>query len=99
MGFFSLIFLFEFMILVLDKWIHDITHGEPIKVWLIKIGIISFLLPLHHYVEERLINYLLSHKLIKVRGRISPRNWLRKQKKSSSADLEEDDISTQDILD
>ena len=99
MGFFSLIFLFEFIILVLDKWIHDITHGEPIKVWLIKIGIISILLPLHHYVEEKMINYLLSHHLIKVRGRISPRNWLRKQKKSSSAEPEEDDVSTQDILD
>ena len=97
MGFFSLIFLFEFIVLVLDKWIHHITHGEPMKIWLIKIGIISMLLPLHHYVEERLIHYLLSHKLIKIRGRISLKRWLTK-KKSSPGDQEED-FSTQDIRD
>ena len=69
------------------------------KVWLIKIGIISMLLPLHQYVEERLIRYLLSHHLINIRSRISPRNWLLKQKKSSPGVTEDEDVSPQDILD
>ena len=98
MGFFSLIFLFEFIVLVLDAWIHHITHGEPMKVWLIKIGIISILFPLHHYIEERLIHYLLSRKLITIRNRISLQRWLSKQKKSSSGNPEEDDVSNE-ILD
>jgi tetratricopeptide (TPR) repeat protein len=71
MGFFSMIFLFEFIILILDNYIHHLTHGEPWKVWLIKIGIISVILPLHHYIEEKLIHYLLSKKLILLRSRFN----------------------------
>lgn len=81
MGFLSLIFFFEFIILVLDNKIHHLTHGEPWKVWLIKIGIISFLLPVHHYLEHKLIHYLLSRHLIKVRSRLSPAGLFRTKKK------------------
>lgn len=70
-GFLTLIFLFEFIILILDKWIHQITHGEPWKNWLIKIAIISILLPIHHFMEKKIIHYLLSRHLISVRSRIS----------------------------
>ncbi len=91
MGFLSLIFLFEFIILVLDKWIHDLTHGEPWKSWLIKIGIISVLLPVHHFLEHKLIRYLLSRHLIYVRSRISQNKlFLRKKKKADSDPLPED---------
>jgi L-rhamnose mutarotase len=81
MGFFSMIFLFEFIILVLDNYIHHLTHGEPWKVWLIKIGIISVILPLHHYIEEKLIHYLLSKKLILLRSRFNTArlNWKKKK--------------------
>jgi len=71
MGFLSLIFFFEFIILLLDTWIHHLTHGEPWKIWLIKIGIISILLPLHHALEHRLIHYLMSRRLIKIRHKVS----------------------------
>lgn len=71
MGFLSLIFFFEFIILILDTWIHHLTHGEPWKVWLIKICIISLLLPIHHFLEHKLIHYLLSRHLITVRSRLS----------------------------
>jgi hypothetical protein len=81
MGFFSLIFLFEFIILVLDNRIHHLTHGEPWKVWLIKIAIISFLLPLHHILEKRLIKYLLSRHLIIIRNRLSPGSLFKGSKK------------------
>ena len=81
MGFFSLIFFFEFIILILDTRIHHMTHGEPWKIWLIKIGIISILLPLHHFLEHRLIRYLLSRHLIFVRSRLNPGSLFRKRKK------------------
>ena len=64
LGFFSFIFLFEFVILLADHKIHELTEGEPWKVLLIKIFLIAILLPLHHGIEKMVINYLLSHKLI-----------------------------------
>jgi hypothetical protein len=64
LGFFSFIFLFEFIILLADHRIEEITHGEPWKVLLIKIFLIAILLPLHHEIEKRVITYLLNHKLI-----------------------------------
>lgn len=63
-GFFAFIFLFEFIILILDTNIHHLTHGSPLWIWLIKIVIISFLLPFHHYLEETVVHYLKSKKLI-----------------------------------
>jgi hypothetical protein len=65
LGFFSFIFLFEFIILLADYKIHDLTHGEPWKIMLIKIFLIAILLPMHHSIEKRVIAYLLSHQLIR----------------------------------
>lgn len=64
LGFFAFIFLFEFIILIADNQIHHATHGEPWKIMLIKIVLISILLPLHHYLEEKVIHYLTSHRLL-----------------------------------
>jgi hypothetical protein len=58
LGFFAFIFLFEFIVLLLDSQIHEITHGEPWKVLGIKIFIITLLLPLHHWLEEKMLHYL-----------------------------------------
>lgn len=98
MGFLSLIFLFEFIILVLDKWIHDLTHGEPWKSWLIKIGIISILLPIHHFLEHKLIRYLLSRHLIYVRSRMSINRLFSRKKKTAddSDEKESPSVSSQD---
>ncbi len=93
LGFFSLIFLFEFILLLLEKWIHTITHGEPWKSWLIKIGIISFLLPIHHFLEHKLIHYLLSHHLIRIRGKISGLNVFRKKKKPLPEQVPEGEVN------
>ncbi len=65
LGFFSFIFLFEFIVLLADHKIHAITQGEPWKVLLIKIFLIAILLPLHHEIEKRVIAYVLSHQLIR----------------------------------
>lgn len=64
MGFFAFIFLFEFIILILDNQIHHLTHGEPWKVLMIKIGLIAFLLPFHHWIEEKVVHYLIEKKLV-----------------------------------
>jgi hypothetical protein len=64
LGFFSFIFLFEFIVLIADHKIIALTEGEPWKILLIKIVLIAILLPLHEYLEKKLISYLLSHKLI-----------------------------------
>lgn len=63
LGFFAFIFLFEFIILLADNQIHHWTHGEPWKILAIKIGLISVLLPLHHYLEKKVISYLTSKKM------------------------------------
>ncbi len=73
-GFFSFIFLFEFIILLADNYIHHATHGEPLKIIGIKIVLIAILLPLHHYIEKRVTHYLIHKKLIRF-GKISFRDW------------------------
>jgi tetratricopeptide (TPR) repeat protein len=71
LGFFAFIFLFEFIILLADNQIHHWTHGEPWKILAIKIGLISILLPLHHFLEEKAIHYLTSRKMMEInRNRI-----------------------------
>ena len=65
-GFFAFIFLFEFIILLADNKIHHWTHGEPWKVLLIKIGLISVLLPLHHFTEKKVVHYITSRKLFEL---------------------------------
>lgn len=69
MGFFSFILLFEFIILLADNKIHHWTHGEPLPVLGIKIILIAMLLPLHHWLEHKVVNYLASHKLIAPSGK------------------------------
>jgi len=66
LGFISFIFFFEFIILLADHKIMEVTGGEPWKVLLIKIVLIAFLLPMHHAIEKKVIAYLLSHKLLEL---------------------------------
>lgn len=66
LGFFSFILLFEFIIMIADHKIYEITHNEPWKILLIKIGLIAFLLPFHHWIEKRVIHYLINNKLLKL---------------------------------
>jgi tetratricopeptide (TPR) repeat protein len=68
LGFFAFIFLFEFIILVADYEIHHLTHGVPWKMLGIKVVLIAFLLPFHHWVEKKVVQYLLRKKLIRLSG-------------------------------
>ncbi|MEO7174171.1 MAG: hypothetical protein ABIV51_00140 [Saprospiraceae bacterium] len=63
-GFFAFIFLFEFLILIADVWVHNFTHGEPWKILFIKVILVIFLLPLHHWVEKKVTKYLVHRSLI-----------------------------------
>ncbi|MBS1586223.1 MAG: hypothetical protein JSS82_11835 [Bacteroidetes bacterium] len=79
-GFFCFILLFEFIVLLADKQIEHVTHGEPWKVLLIKIGLIAILSPSHHWMEHRVVSYLHEHKLIDA-SRLSLRKlWPRRKK-------------------
>jgi tetratricopeptide (TPR) repeat protein len=56
--FLSFIFLFVFIILLLDRRIQAWTHDEPWKVLCIKIVLAAGLVPLHHWLEHQVIHYL-----------------------------------------
>ena len=65
LGFLSFIFLFEFIILLTDKQIQGWTNEEPWKVLLIKIALAAVLVPLHHWLEHKVIVYLSNRKRFK----------------------------------
>jgi tetratricopeptide (TPR) repeat protein len=65
LGFLSFIFLFEFIILLADKQIQSWTNEEPWKVLLIKIALAAILVPLHHWLEHKVIVYLSNRKRFK----------------------------------
>jgi tetratricopeptide (TPR) repeat protein len=82
LGFFSFIFLFEFIILLADKRIHEWTHGEPWMILCIKIFLAAILLPLHHWLEHKVIHYLTHRKKFTASG-VSV--WARLFKKETIA--------------
>lgn len=80
LGFFAFICLFEFVILLIDTYLHHATHAEPLKIWIAKIFIIALLLPLHHFLEHKVVQFLESQKLLKMRQRFSVQKfWARKK--------------------
>lgn len=64
MGYVSFIMFFEVIVLFIDQWLHEITHGSPIQIILFKVVLISFLFPLHHYVEKTFISLILENDLV-----------------------------------
>jgi len=56
--------LFEFIILLADNRIHEWTHGEPWKVMSFKIILVAMLFPLHHWLEHKVIHYLLTRDML-----------------------------------
>ena len=72
-GFFSFLIFFEFIFLVFKKNIHGITQGEPLYDLAFMIGLAAILVPLHHWLEHRVIHFLTSHHMLKLRGIFSRR--------------------------
>ena len=93
LGYIFFISLFEFIVLLIYTFVYKITHGEPLKIWLIKIVVIALLVPLQHFLEHKLIKFLESRKLLKARTNFSFKKWFQKAKQPASdqeADFEKD---------
>jgi tetratricopeptide (TPR) repeat protein len=93
LGYFSFICLFEFIVLLMDTYLHRLTNGEPLKTWLLKIFIIAMLVPFQHFLEHNTIKFLQSRKLLKLRNRMSIKKWwanLKKPARKRKAGIEED---------
>ncbi|HEY0060139.1 MAG TPA: tetratricopeptide repeat protein [Flavisolibacter sp.] len=81
-SFFAFVCLFEFIILLIDaEYLHHITHGEPFKLWLIKIFLIALLVPCQHFLEHALTKFVGSRRLLKLRKNISLHKWWAQIKK------------------
>jgi tetratricopeptide (TPR) repeat protein len=78
LGFVALIFAFEFIILLADHEIHHFTHGVPWKILGIKVILISFMLPLHHWVEKKVLKYLLNKRKSKLPFLVIPWQKIKK---------------------
>lgn len=68
-GFFAFLMFFEFLFLIFKKNIYGITKGEPWKDLLFMIGLAAILLPLHHWLEHKVIHYLTSHNRLTATGK------------------------------
>ncbi|HWR33444.1 MAG TPA: hypothetical protein VN451_07965 [Chitinophagaceae bacterium] len=77
-GFFVFIMFFEFIFLIFKKRIASITHGEPWKDLLFMIGLAALLLPLHHWLEHRVIKYLTSHNRLTAAGHHIKKKFFKK---------------------
>lgn len=60
-GFISFLFFFEFLFLLFKKRVSVITQGEPWKDLLFMVLLAALLLPLHHWLEHKVVHHL-SHK-------------------------------------
>jgi Tetratricopeptide repeat len=75
-GFFAFLMFFEFVFLVFKKSIYGITQGEPWKDLGMMILIAALLVPLHHWVEHKVIHYLSSQHMLRLRS--SSKEWWQK---------------------
>ena len=66
--FVAFIFLFEFIIMLADKQIQGWTAEEPWKVLLLKIVLAAGMVPLHHWLEHKVVHYLSRHKKVPGHG-------------------------------
>jgi len=80
LGYFSFISLFEFIVLLIDNFLHRIAHGEPLKIWLCKIILIALLVPFQHYLEHGMIRFLASKRLAKIKEKVSFKKWWQAKK-------------------
>ncbi len=68
LAFFVFILLFEFIFLLFKKNIYSITKGEPLLDLLFMIALAALLVPLHHWLEHKVLHYLTSHNRLTLAG-------------------------------
>ncbi len=62
LGVLSLLFLFEYLTLLLHPRVAALTHHTPLLEILIFVGIASFLIPVHHKLEHWFVHKLTQHR-------------------------------------
>jgi tetratricopeptide (TPR) repeat protein len=62
LGILSLLFLFEYLTLLLHPTVARLTHHTPIYEIIIFVGLAAVLIPLHHRLEHWLIHKLIHHR-------------------------------------
>lgn len=77
-GFFVFLMLFEFIFLMFKKNIYSITKGEPWKDLLFMIGLAAMLVPLHHWLEHKVLHYLTSHNRLTAAGHHIRKKFFKK---------------------
>lgn len=84
-GFFGFIMFFEFIFLLFKKNIYSLTDGEPLKDLAFMIALAAILVPLHHWLEHRVIHYLTSHNRLTASGKtLISRVFARKPSEAES---------------
>ena len=84
-GFFAFLLFFEFIFLLFKKNIASLTHGEPLKDLAFMIALAAVLVPLHHWLEHRVIKYLTSHNRLTATGKtLLSRVFISKRKDENS---------------
>lgn len=68
-GFFTFLMFFEFIFLIFKKNIYGFTKGEPWKDLAFMIGLAAILLPLHHWLEHKVIHHLTSNNRLTASGK------------------------------
>jgi tetratricopeptide (TPR) repeat protein len=81
MGIISLLFLFEFITLLIHPMVADFTHHTPILELLIFVVIASGLIPLHHRLEHLMVEKLTHVKPVSYRIPAEPNTVRPKIKK------------------
>lgn len=72
LGILSLLFLFEYLTLLLHPRVANLTHHTPIYEILIFVGIAAFIIPLHHRMEHWVIKKLTRHRIKKQETKAPP---------------------------
>lgn len=62
LGVLSLLFLFEYLTLLLHPTVANLTHHTPVLEILIFVALAAILIPMHHKLEHWLIHKLLQHR-------------------------------------
>jgi cation transport ATPase len=80
-GFFTFLMFFEFIFLIFKKNIYGFTNGEPWKDLTFMILLAAILLPLHHWLEHKVIHYLTSHNRLTSSGEGLMNRVLKRKKR------------------
>jgi tetratricopeptide (TPR) repeat protein len=87
-GFFTFLMFFEFIFLIFKKNIYAFTAGEPWKDLAFMIGLAAILLPMHHWMEHKVIHYLTTHNRLTASGKGLMDKLLKRNKKAVKAKAE-----------